>query len=186
MVRGISQLVAAASGLVLVFGATYAMDGMASRLPTGATREMVTITTFMLPWTLLFCSGLHDLSRTARREWIFWSGCLFLVAFLFFFNQYTAEARLTKLAMPWLACGLATLPHVLRRLSFAYSAVCSFIALCAIVVLYLDVRAFMSGSSFATSTIAALMVAFGLAGTIGGIFLIIPLWHRRQITKVHA
>jgi hypothetical protein len=139
LVRGTSQFIAAASGLLLVFGVTYAMEGMTSRLPMSTARELMTVTVFMLPWTLLFCSGLDDLSQAVKREWVFWGGIVLVLGSLYYFNRFTTDAGLTKAAMPVLACAGATVPHVLRRLSFIYPALCVLFALCGVVVLFIDV-----------------------------------------------
>ena len=183
LVRGACQLIAAVSGLLLVFGLTYAMEGMTSRLPMGAAGELATVTAFMFPWTLLFCSGFHDLSKVLGREWIFWLGNLGVLAFLYYFNRYTADATLTKTAMPILACAVATIPHVLRRLSFFYSVLCVLFALCGIAILYFDIKTFVTpGHSFATPAIAALMGIFPLASITAGALSIILLFRRAQST----
>jgi hypothetical protein len=116
LVRGVSQFIAAASGLLLVFGVTYAMEGMTSRLPMSTAKELLTVTTFMLPWTLLFCFGFHDLSKTAKRKWIFWAGNVLVLGFLYYFNRYTTYEGFTKAATPVLACAGATLRQSSVRL----------------------------------------------------------------------
>ncbi len=150
LIRGVSQLVAAASGLLLVFGVIYAMEGMTSRLPMGTARELATVTAFMLPWTLLFCSGLHDLTEATKRQAIFWAGNVLFLGFVCYWNQYTTDAGLTKAAMPVLACTGGTVPHFLRRLSFIYPILCVLFGLCGVAVLCEDIWTFTTGSSFAT------------------------------------
>ena len=185
LVRGTSQFIAAASGLLLVFGVTYAMEGMTSRLPMSTARELMTVTVFMLPWTLLFCSGLDDLSQAVKREWVFWGGIVLVLGSLYYFNRFTTDAGLTKAAMPVLACAVATVPHVLRRLSFIYPALCVLFALCGVVVLFIDVQTFVTpGRSFATSAITAFMVTFPFTSIIAGTLSIVPLFHRGHSAKV--
>lgn len=180
LIRGTAQFIAAASGLLLVFGVIYAMEGMTSRLPMGSARELVTETVFMLPWTLVFCSAFHDLSMAAKREWIFWVGSLLTLGFLYYLNRHTTDTGLTKVAMPVFASAAAIVPHALRRLAFIYSVLSGLFALCGVVVFYLDVQTFITGSSFATPAIAVLMVIFPLAAITAGTLLIAPLFYRPQ------
>jgi len=49
LARGILRIAAALSGLFLVFGIVYAMEGMSTRLPTTGFRELVVSTAFMVP-----------------------------------------------------------------------------------------------------------------------------------------
>lgn len=179
LVRGISQIIAAAIGLLLIYGVIYAMEGMTSRLPMSTARELVTSTVFMLPWTLLFSSGFHDLSKAARRGWVFWAGNVLVLGFLYYFNRYTTNAGLTKAAMPILACAAATVPHVLRRTAFIYPALCVLFALCGVVVFYYDIQTFVTpGRSFATPAITAFMVTFPLACIIAGALSIASFFRR--------
>ena len=178
LIRGISQLIAAASGLLLVFGVVYAMEGMTSRLPMGMAKELAEVTIFMLPWALLSCSGFHDLSNAARRDWIFQAGSMFGLGFLYYLNRHTADSGVAKAAAPVLASAGAIVPHVVRRISFVYSALCVLFALCGIVVLYLDVQTFATGSTFATPVIAVLMVIFPLACITAGVLTVASLIHR--------
>jgi hypothetical protein len=180
LIRGVSQLVAAASGLLLVFGVTYAMEGMTSRLPMSTARELATATAFVLPWTLLFCSGLHDLTEATKRQAIFWAGNVLFLGFVYYWNRYTTDADLTKVAMPILACAAAMVPHFLRRLSFIYPALCALFGLCGVAVLCEDIWTFTTGSSFATPVIAALMVFFPLASITAATLLVIAYFHRGQ------
>lgn len=180
LIRGLSQLVAAISGLLLVLGVTYAMEAMTTRLPMGAAAELVISTTFMLPWTLLFCSGFHDLSTATKREWLFWAGSLLVVGLLYYFNRHTTEMSVTKGAMPVLACGAAAVPHVFRRLSFSYSIVCILFGLCGLAAAWSDIVTFTTASSYATSTIAVLMVVFPLAAISAAGLSIASFFNRRK------
>jgi peptidoglycan/LPS O-acetylase OafA/YrhL len=169
LVRGVSQLIAAATGLLLVFSLVYAMERMASRLPTTTARELIVATAFMLPWTLLFSSGFHDLSKATSREWVFWIGNALVLGFIYYYNRNTTEAELTKTAMPVVACACAVVPHVFRRTGFIYSVLCVLFAVCGVVVLYYATQTVLTpGRSFATPAIAAFLVAFGLSAISAG------------------
>ena len=156
------------------------MEGMTTRLPMGAARELAMVTVFMLPWTILFCSGFHDLSTAAKHEWIFWSGTVLVLGLLYFLNGYTTDPNLAKAAMPVLACASATVPHFFRRLSFIYSTLCVLFGLCGVIVFCWDTKTFMTGSSFATPVITALLVIFPIASITAGALLIDSFFRRSQ------
>jgi hypothetical protein len=169
LVRGTSQLIAAATGLLLVFGVVYAMEGMASRLPTTTARELIVATAFMLPWTLLFGSGFHDLSKATSRGGVFWIGNALVLGLIYYYNRHTTEAGLTKTAMPVIACSCAAVPHVFRRMGFIYSVVCRLFAVCGLVVFYYAMQTVLTpGRSFATPAIATFVLIFALAAITAG------------------
>jgi hypothetical protein len=161
--RGISRLTAAVTALLLIYGITYAMEGMTTRLPETSLHEFAFRTLWMFPWMLLFCSGLEDLGKATRQAWLFWAGLAVGIALLCYLERYTADSFLTKIALPMVATGGGSMPHFIRRLSFVY-IVCSFaVGICGLAVFYFEGSAFLSGSSFATRTIAFLIVAFGIS-----------------------
>jgi peptidoglycan/LPS O-acetylase OafA/YrhL len=173
LVRGTSQLITAATGLLLVFWAVYAMEGMASRLPTTTARELIVTAAVMLPWTLLFSSGFHDLSKASSREWVFWIGNALVLGFIYYYNSKTTEAGLTKTAMPVIACACAAVPHISRRMRFIYSVLCVLFAACGVVVFYYAMQTVLTpGRSFATPAIAAFVLVFALAAITAGALLI--------------
>jgi len=60
LLRGISGVTAALTGLLLVYGVIYAMEGMTTRIPSSPSHELGITTLIMLPWMLLFSSGVED------------------------------------------------------------------------------------------------------------------------------
>jgi hypothetical protein len=168
-VRGILRVTAAATGLLLVYGIVFAMEGMTVRVATIPAREVAVTTAFMLPWTLLFCSGFEDFGIAARRDWVFWVGTLLLLSFIYYFERHTTSSTLTKAAMPVLATVGGVLPHVSLRLRFAYTA-CSLIAgIAGVFAAYHFAGVIFSGGSFATGTIGGLIVGFCIASTATGV-----------------
>jgi hypothetical protein len=174
--RGILRMLAGVTGLLLVYGFVYAMEGMTTRIPTSPIRELLMSTLWMLPWALLFCSGFHDLSIAAKRAWLFWGGSVLLILLVYYYERNTSSHELTKSLMPLLISIGGILPHVFRRLSVLY-AICSVCAgLVGILVLYNALQTFLSaGSHFNTRTIAALMVTFALTSVGAGALSVMRL-----------
>src|SRR6266702_1987714 len=100
LLRGALRVTAAIAGLLLVYGVTYAMEGMTTRLPMSTTRELATSTLWMLPWTLLFCSGFDYFATLAKRQWVFWIGSFLLLFFVYYYDRNTTISGLTKAVMP--------------------------------------------------------------------------------------
>jgi hypothetical protein len=103
LLRGVSKVMAGVSGLLLVYGITYAMEGMTTRLPETPIHELAVTTLWLLPWTLLLCSGFEDFGKAIRQDWVSWLGMTLVLAFLYYFERNTRSAALTKAAMPLLA-----------------------------------------------------------------------------------
>jgi hypothetical protein len=177
LVRGILRIVAASSGLVLVFGIIYAMEGMTTRLPTTSFRELLVSTVCMVPWLLLFCSGLDDLTRIAERQWLFWVGSVLVLALVYNFVRYTSLQGLNKAAIPILACIFAIQPHIFRRVAFLYSVVSVLFGLCGMVLLFYSVQTYLGGSSFTSRPIAASVFSFAVSSIAAGVLSIRPRVH---------
>lgn len=179
--RGILSISAACSGVLLTYGLIYAMEGMTSRLPTLAVKELLIATVFMLPWTLLFCSGFHDLAEGTNRHWLFWGWTVLLLAFLYYLDRNTTEAELTKVGMPLLACLGAVVPHAFRRVAVIYSVVSVLFAICGIAMLYfVGQTLFTPGRSFTTPAIAGFMLFFPLTAIAAGVLAISTRFHRSR------
>jgi hypothetical protein len=56
-----------------MYGITYAMEGMTTRLPETPLHEVVFRVLYMLPWMLLLRSGLEDIERIIHNTWVFGS-----------------------------------------------------------------------------------------------------------------
>jgi hypothetical protein len=69
--RGVSRIAASAAGLWLIYGGTYPTEDMTTRIPTNPLHELWVTTLWMVPWMLLFCSGVEDFEKIAGRAWIF-------------------------------------------------------------------------------------------------------------------
>jgi hypothetical protein len=168
LVRGALRATAAISGLLLVYGIKYTMEGETIRLPLNTTRELATSTLSMLPWMLLFCSGFDDFATLAKRQWVFWSGSFLLLLFVYYYDRNTSG--LTKAVMPSLACIGAVIPHVFRRVLLPYT-ICSVLAgTWGIVVLYFAFQTFLSPkTSFANGAISFVLVTFALTSLGAGV-----------------
>jgi hypothetical protein len=157
LLRGISRVMAAVTALLLMYGITYTMEGMTTRLPETALDELAFRTLWMLPWLLLFCSGLEDLGKTTGQAWAFWAGLAIGIALLCYLEHYTTDRVFTKFAMPLAAIVGGSLPHFIHRIRVLY-ILCSFAAgIAGLVVCYFML---LSGGSFATKFIALLIIAF--------------------------
>jgi hypothetical protein len=175
MLRGTLRVTAAITGLLLVYGTVYAMEAMTTRIPMSVARELVISFLFMLPWMLLFCSGLDDLATIAQRDWLFWVGAVSGLFFLYYFERNTTSSVVTKAAMPLLAVAGGALPHVIRRIRFLFT-LCSFAAGCAgLLVLYFAGKTFITGTAFATTVIAVVITAFGITATATGVLALASL-----------
>jgi len=117
--RGISKFTAGVTGLLLVYEVVYAMESMTTRIPN-PWQELAITTLWMLPWTLLFCSGLEDFGIVTQKAWIFWVGTILALVLLYYFERNTTSTILTKAAMPVLAVSGGLLPHAIRA-SDSYS-----------------------------------------------------------------
>src|SRR5882762_8076693 len=168
LVRGALRATAAISGLLLVYGIHYTMEGVIIGLPLSTTRELATSTLSMLPWMLLFCSGFDDFATLAKRQWVFWSGSFLLLLFVYYYDRNTSG--LTKAVMPLLACIGAVIPHVFRRASLLYTIFAVLAGTCGIVVLYFGFQTFLSPkASFANGAITLVLVTFALTSLGAGI-----------------
>jgi hypothetical protein len=104
ILRGISKVTAAITGLLVAYSFIYTIAAMTTRIPT-IPRELSVTTFWMLPWMLLFCSGVEDFGTVTRQAWVFWVGVGVGLAPLYYFENYTSDRILTKAAMPLLATG---------------------------------------------------------------------------------
>jgi len=167
-VRGVFRVTAAVTGLLLVYGFVFAMEGMTVRVAMSSARELAITTAWMLPWTVLFCSGFGDLAIAARHDWVFWGGTVLILSFVYYFERNTTSSTITKAAMPLLATAGGVMPRIFRRLRLVY-AICSVVAgVAGVIAAYRLAALVLSGSSFATRTIGALMVGFCIASIATG------------------
>jgi len=172
LARGIFRIAAASSGLLLVFGIVYAMEGMTTRLPATSFRELVVSTAFMVPWTLLFCSGFDDLTSITKRQWLFWAGSVLVLALVYYFDRSTSLQGFNKVGMPILACILAIQPHMFRRIALLYSLVSVLVGLCGVLVLFNTVQMYFRGSSFANRPTAVYVLSFAVTSIAAGVLSI--------------
>ena len=175
VLRGTSKVTAGLTGLLLVYGTVYAMEGMTTRLPMSRLHELVISTLWMLPWTLLFCSGFEDLGKVARQAWVLWVGMTLVLALLYYFERNTTSAILTKAAMPLLATVAGLLPHAIPRIRFVFTVCCLAAGIVGVVVLSFGLSTFFSKHSFATKGIAFVIFVFGIASLTTGVLSVAPL-----------
>ena len=180
LLRGVSKITAAATGLTLVYGVTYAMDGMTKRIPTTPLHELITSTLWALPWTLLFCSGIEDLGKVTQKALLFWVWATTGLGFLYCLEHFTGDSMTTKAAMPLLTLAGGSLPHLVRRMSFVFTIASLAAGVAGFAVIYSVLARFISGSalSFATATIGFPVSAFAITSTTAA--LSIPSIGRRR------
>ena len=177
--RGISKFTAGVTGLLLVYEVVYAMESMTTRIPN-PWQELAITTLWMLPWTLLFCSGLEDFGIVTQKAWIFWVGTILALVLLYYFERNTTSTILTKAAMPVLAVSGGLLPHATRRIRFVF-VICGLAAgIAGVFVLYFAFSTLLSStSSFANRGVALLIVAFGTSALATGVLAVVQL---RRVT----
>jgi hypothetical protein len=181
ILRGVSSVTAATTGLLLVYGVVYAMEGMTTRIPTSSLRELATTTLWMLPWILLYCSGLEDFVTVTRQASVFWLGLAPVLAFLYFYEGLTGSSSLTKVAMPLLAAVGGLLPHIAQRIRFVFTVLSLVAGIAGFVILCYTIGTLVSATtSFSTKGIAFVFIVFGTTSLTTGV-LSIALLRRRRI-----
>lgn len=148
------HITAAATGLLLVYGVVYAMEGMTTRIPISPLRDLGITTLLMLPWTMLFCSGLDDFGAVTKQGWVFWAGVTLTFAFLYYFQRSTSTSIAAKITMPLLATAGGLMPHVIRRIRLLFTVFSFAAGVAGVVVFYDALTSYFSGSTFASKVIA--------------------------------
>jgi len=173
--RGIARCTASMTGLLLLYGIVYALEGMTTRISSNRWYELASTTLWILPLTLLFFPGLDDFSRVTRKEWTVWVGTILALSLLYYFERNTSSALLTKTMMPMLAVAGGLVPHIVKRLRFVF-AVCGVAAgVAGIFVFYSVITTLLSPrSSFATKGVEFVLIAFGASALAAGILTLIP------------
>lgn len=176
LVQGISRITAALTGLLLLYSIVFAMEAITTRVPVSAAYEIATETLLMLPWMLLFCSGVDEIGALAQRAWLYWVGAALGLAFIYYFERHTIGFMVTKTAMPLLAVAGGSLPHLIRRIGFVFT-LCSLAAGGAgLAAFYWVLYCVLSGTRFATGGIAAPIVIFAATATASGVLAAISFW----------
>ena len=65
----------------------------------------------MVPWTILFCSGLEDFGAVTRRPWVLWAGAMLALILLYHFERNTSSRDVTKIGMPLLATAVGPVSY---------------------------------------------------------------------------
>jgi chromate transport protein ChrA len=98
ILRGTARILAAATGLLLVYRITFALEGMTTRIPTAAAWELATRALWTMPWLLLFCSGLEDVAVVTSKPWVVWFGGI-VALFLYYVAVLRDQSAMPRL--PW-------------------------------------------------------------------------------------
>ena len=179
ILRGAARVLASMTGLLLVYGSIFALEGMTTRIPMAAARELAIVSLWTAPWMLLFCSGVEDLSIIIHKEFVLWLGVFAALLFLYYFDRYTSMSFLTKAAMPPLALGAGLLPHFVERVRFLFSLSSVAAGVVGGYVLYLVANTILSPSThLATKLIGVLIVTFGCAGITSGLLALFDVYHK--------
>ena len=182
ILRGTARVLAAVTGLLLVYGVGYALEGITTRIPTAAARELALAILWTAPWMLLFCSGVEDLSTAAHKDLVLWFGAISALAFLYYFDWHTSDSLLTKAAMPLLAVSVGLVPHFVKRLRFLFALSSIAAGVAGGYVLYFVAAAFLPSSPrFNNKVIPILIVTFGSASIIAGLLAVLDLC--RNLTR---
>ena len=179
ILRAITSVVAAATGLLLAYGGIYAMESMTTRVPMSQLQELGISTLWMVPWTILFCFGLEDFGAVTRRPWVLWAGAMLALILLYYFERYTSSRTVTKIGMPLLATAVGLLPHVIQRIHFVFIIFSIAFGVAALVLFYFVASSYLSGSFFSTKGIGLLVLTFGTSSFITGA-LSVALLRRRH------
>jgi hypothetical protein len=170
------------TGLLLVYGSIFALEGMTTRIPTAAARELATVSLWTAPWMLLFCSGVEDISIISRKEFVLWLGVFAALLFLYYFDRYTSMSFLTKAAMPPLAVSVGLLPHFVKGIRFLFSLASVAAGVVGGYVLYLVADSIrLPSAHFATKFIAVLIVTFGCAGITSGLLALFDVYRKLRL-----
>ena len=180
LLRGIFAVIAAATGLLLAYSFIYALEGTTSPAPTNPLGELGTSILWMLPWTLLYCSGLEDFVALTQQASVFWLGLVPALASLYDFERLTSSGLLTKVAMPLLATLGGSLPHVFRRIAFVFTMCSPVAGVAGVVILYYAFRILLT-SAFSTRAIGFLTVLFAAACLGSGLMSIALFWRRASV-----
>ena len=171
--RGAARVAAATTGLLLIYGIVFALEGMTTRLPITPARELLVTSVWTAPWMLLFCSGLEDLAATARRDSIFWIGVSLALLFLYYFDRYTSMSVLTNAVMPPIAVSAGLIPHFVGKVRFLYFLSSIAAGLAGAFVLAWSAGVLLSATThFATSFIGIEIATFSLASIIAGVITV--------------
>jgi hypothetical protein len=168
-----------------VYGITFALEGMTTRVPTTAPRELAMGVLWTAPWLLLFCAGLQDVVIVTGKRWVLWFGVIAALLFLYYFDHYTSLFLVTKAAMPPIAVGVGLIPHFIRRMGFLF--VLSSLAAGVgggFVLFNIAATLFSPTSHFATKVIGALLVTFCLSAITSGVLTVSDLYS--QVTRRFA
>jgi hypothetical protein len=185
LLRGVFSITAATTGLLLVYALVYAMEGMTTRIPMSSLRELAITTLWMLPWMLLYCSGLEDFATVTRQASVFWVGLALGLAFLYFYERQTSSSVLTQFAIPLLVTAGGLLPHVARRMRFVFTVFSLVAGIAGLFVLYLAIATLVSPtSSFSTKEVGLVIITFGAASLATGILSVASL--RRRHAEISA
>jgi hypothetical protein len=185
VLRGTARILAAATGFLLMYSITYALEGMSTRIPTTATWELANGVLWTAPWLLLFFSGLQDLVIVTGKPWVLWLGGFAALLFLYYFDHYTSLSLVTKAAMPPIVVGVGLIPHFIRKMGFLFVLSALAAGIAGVFVLYhIAPLLFSPTAHAATKVIGASLVIFCLSGITSGVLTVFDLY--RQVTRRFA
>jgi hypothetical protein len=175
--RGTARVLAAVTGLLLMYGITFALEGMTTRIPTTAAWELATGVSWTAPWLLLFCSGLQDAVTVTGKQWVLWLGGMAALLFLYYFDHYTSLSLVTKAAVPPLALAVGLIPYLIRKMGFLFVLTSLAAAVGGGFVLFnIAITLFSATSHFATKLIGTLLVTFCLSALTNGVLTVSELY----------
>jgi hypothetical protein len=181
ILRGTASILASMTGLLLVYGIIFALEGMTTRVPTSAAWELTTASLWTALWLLLFFSGLQDLVKMTHKQWVLWIGVVAALVFLYYFDRYTSLSLLTKAAMPPIATGLGLVPHFVKRMGFVFTLSSLAVGVMSATALYHFATTMLSPTAhFATRTIGALIVIFCVTGITSGLLVSVGLYRQTR------
>ena len=165
--------------MLLAYGVIFALEGMTTRVPTSAVRELATGALSTAPWLLLFCSGLQDFVILTRKPWVLWLGIFAVTFFLYYFDRNISLSMLTKIAMPPIAVGLGLIPYFAKKMGFVFALSSLAAGVAGIAVVHsFAAPTLLTTTHFATRTIGVLVVTFCLAGITSGGFAAFDIYRR--------
>jgi hypothetical protein len=178
LIRGLCRLTAGLLAILFVYGVTFAMEGMTTRIPTSAIREVVLTTLWFVPIALVFSSGADDIASAAKSNWFFWLIVSAGLALVYYYEFYTTDRRVTHIVTPIAAFLISAIPHCFPRIKVAYSIFSFAAGICGLFVMCWIGRTFMSGSRFATTATAFCFIAFALASLSAAVLSFRVPWPR--------
>jgi hypothetical protein len=136
VVRGFLRITSAVVGLLVTWSfAVTSVTGVEA--PLRPAWELSLACVCVAPWTLLYFSGIADLTPVAHRARFLWVGAVGVMSLVYYCDVHTSMSVFTKTVMPLLAVALGVLPLFVRRFRFLFVVASVAVGVTGILLIYL-------------------------------------------------